>query len=967
MSGYRVGAPHGGRIDRSRVLRLSVDGRTVAANPGDTLASALLASGAMLAGRSFKLHRPRGIVAAGADEPNALFDIGEGAARTPNCRATDVLARDGLAARSGNAWPSPRLDIVAPIGRFAPLLPAGFYYKTFKWPHWKLFEPAIRRLAGLGHAPDGADPQRYDEVSVATEVLVVGAGAAGLAAATAAARAGRQVVLAEADVAPGGWMSDQAGDAARLHALLADAAAAGVQPLLGCTVFGLYDHGLAVAVQRMDTADEPGAHAARLWKFRTRQIVLATGAFERPLLFPANDRPGVMSAQAVQRYLAQYGVACGRRVLLATACDSGYGVAAALRDAGIELAAIVDRRDAAAIGAAPPSGVAQHTGSAIVAVRGRRAVSGVAVGGAHRLDVDCDLVACAGGFTPNVNLYSQAGGRLAWDERASMFVPSLALPGVAAVGACAGRFDVDGAIAHAAEIGCSAVGAALPPPGAAGLGSVPADSRPDPAWLPRRAGKVFVDLQNDVSAADVELAAREGYRSVEHFKRYTTNGMATDQGKTSNVNGLVVLGAATGRAPAQVGTTKFRPPERPVTIGAIVGERVGARYRPLRRLPAEAFHAARCARFEEFGGWWRPAAYPVPGETLDDAAQREATQVRAAVAVFDGSPLGKIEVAGPDAADFLDRMYVGTMSTVPVGGARYGVLLHENGVVADDGIVARLGEQHFLVHTTSAGAERVAAAFEEWLQCEYVRHDVFVVPVTGQWANLSVAGPRAWTLLERIGIDPALAPARLPHMSLRCSAWRGAPLRVLRASFHGELGYEINLPPSRCTEFLETLERDGNDLGVGWFGIEALMVLRIEKGYVHIGADSDGTTLPHDLGLARAVAAKRSDFAGRRSLQLPAALDEDRLQLVGLQPQDRRTPLPVGAQLAKAPPPAASEGHVTSSAFSPARREPVALALLRRGRARVGERLLAWHRGASVAVDVVPLPFVDPDGERLRG
>jgi sarcosine oxidase subunit alpha len=968
MSGYRLPAPQGAWIDRSRPLHFQFNGREVQGYAGDTVASALLAQGIVHVGRSFKLHRPRGIFSCGVEEPTGLLDVGLGAHRTPNTRATDIAAQAGLQAFTGNAWPSLGFDLAAMNSRLAAFLPAGFYYKTFMWPHWHLFEPTIRRLAGLGTAADAPDPDRYDEVSVSAEVLVVGGGAAGLQAALSAARAGRQVLLLEGDPYLGGWLGTQ--DDARLAPLIDRVVQAGVQVQVRTTAVGLYDHRLVTAVQSLETADGPGPVRERLWKIRARQIILATGAFERPMLFPDNDRPGVMLAGAVARYASHYGVACGRRVVVAAASDHAYGVAASLHAAGIEVAAIVDRRDAADINGEAPAGVEVLPGSAIVAVSGRRAVQGVRIGGAVQRDLAADLIASHAGFTPNVNLYSQAGGSLRWLTESAMFVPRTHLAGVAVVGACAGLFTLDSALAQAERVGQLTPGAVQPGFEPDGAGRVPADTRAEPGWLPPTHGKVFVDLQNDVAASDVELAARENYRSVEHFKRYTTNGMATDQGKTSNVNGLVILGASTGREPQDVGTTKFRPPYKPVTLGALVGGRTGPRYRPLKPLAARDWHLRRGALFEEFGGWERPAAYPQAGEDLVTAAEREAAQVRAGVGLFDGSPLGKIELYGPDAADFLDLMYVGTMSTLPVGGARYGALLNENGIVVDDGIVARLGPQHFWVNTTSGGVDAVALGFEEWLQCEYVNHRVMVMPLTAQWGNVTVSGPNAWQLLARAGFDEALAPGVMKHMTLRESTWRGHAVRVLRASFNGELGYEINLPPSQCEALLDQLweisQGQGQDLGVCAYGVEALMIMRTEKGFLHVGADTDGTTLPQDVGLARGVAKKAANFVGRRSMSRPAGQDPERLQLVGLQPVDRRTRLPVGAHLSPRPPPTQAEGFVTSSCYSPALQQPIALAMVRRGKQRLGERLTAWHLGAAIEAEIVKTPFYDAAGERLR-
>jgi sarcosine oxidase, subunit alpha len=946
MSAYRLPGLAGAWIDRSQKLNFNFDGRALQGYSGDSLASALLASGSIHVARSFKLHRPRGIFSCGIEEPNGLFEIGDDARRTPNTRATDINLYEGLVARPGNVWPSLKFDVLSINNYFAALLPAGFYYKTFMWPAWRLFEPAIRRAAGLGHAADphsGPDPDGYDELSMHVHTLVVGGGMAGMQAALEAAHNGHDVLLMEGQSQLGGWTAAQ-GEAARtqIATLAGQIEKAGVRVVTACTVVGLYDHQFVAAVQVLD---ENGQIRERLWKIRAEHIVLACGAFERPMLFPDNDRPGVMLASAVQRYAELFGVACGRRVLLAAACDSAYEVAHCLKAAGIEVVAIIDHRDKTA--AQAPTGVPVYRSSAIVSVQGGREVTGVTVishDGRQRHEILGDCIAVAGGWTPAVNLYSMAGGSLRWDERSSMFVPSKDLPGITVVGACAGKLDV---------------------------GCVPADNRPTSVALSalnQTPGKIFVDLQNDVAASDVALAAQENFRSVEHLKRYTTMGMATDQGKTSNVNAIVLMGTLTQRTPPQVGTTKFRPPFKPVTINTIAGGRSGERIKPLKRMPGHDWHTERGGLFEDFGGWLRPAAYPRHGESLEQAAQREAFQVRQTVGLFEGSPLGKIEVFGPDAADFLDLMYVGTMSTLPVGGARYGILINENGVVFDDGIVARLAPDHFWVNTTSGGVDRVALAFEEWLQCEYVNHRVLVTPVTSAWGNVTVSGPKAWALLEKAGFDATLAPGTMKHMTLRDIDHAGIRMRVLRASFNGELGYEINLPAQETSSLINCLWDFGHDLGVVPYGIEALMVMRTEKGFLHVGGDTDGTTLPGDIGMDRGIAKKAVNFVGRRSLRRPASLDTTRMQLVGLIPVDRKTRLPVGAHVMAPPgPPGLIDGFVTSSHPSPNLGHPVALGMLQSGRARVGEIITVHHLGKAIDAQVVATPFFDPQGERLNG
>jgi sarcosine oxidase, subunit alpha len=947
MTASRLAAPLGTRIDRSRSLSFEFNGRRYSGYAGDTLASALLANGVQLVGRSFKLHRPRGIFSCGVEEPTGLVDVGEGALRTPNMRATLVELSEGLVAASVNCWPSVGFDLGAINSKLAALLPAGFYYKTFKWPNWHLYEPSIRRMAGLGRASAQPDPDRYEEVAAEAEVLVIGGGLAGLSAAVSAAEAGAHTVLLASGPTLGGALAWR--DDSQVAELAERAARSGVRQMTRTMAFGIYDHNLVCARETLtavparrgvgDSGAAGGVLRERLWKIRARSVIVAAGALERPMIFPDNDRPGVMLAGAADKYAHAFGVACGRRVVIAANSDSAYGTAASLQAAGVNIVALVDRRPQADIGAEAVH-VRTLINAAIVKVGGAKAVHGCTVisadAGSRPERLDCDLILSAAGHAPAVHLHSQAGGKLRW---------------------------LDSVVNHAFELGAAlARGGIVPAAVAGGAGRSLAATQ----W-PGVTGKQFVDLQNDVSAADVGLAARENYRSVEHLKRYTTTGMGTDQGKTSNINALVLMGEFTGREPADVGTTKFRPPFAPVTLGLIAGRRVGALYRPLKHLPAHAWHQARGALFEQFGNWVRPAAYPLAHESLESAAQREAGTVRRAAGLLDGSPLGKIEIYGPDAAQFLDLMYVGTMSTLSLGQARYGLLLNENGIVADDGIVARLGPQHYWVNTTSAGVERTAAAFEEWLQCEYTQLRVLVTPVTSRWGNVTVAGPRAWDWLASVGFDPALAPGAMKHMTLRESALDGVPLRVLRASFSGELGYEISVPVDRVEALLERLWERAADFAAVPYGIEALEIMRTEKGYIHIGTDTDGTTLPQDIGFARAMERKAANFVGRRSLLRPASRDPERFQLVALSPVDGRTQLPVGAQIAAAPPPAKTEGHVTSSYWSPELRRPVALAMLARGSQRLGEKLRVHHLGSIVDAEVVKAPFVDPDGERLHG
>ena len=971
MTAFRLAAPGGQRLDRSQRLFFEFNGRRLSGHPGDTLASALLANGVQLVGRSFKLHRPRGIFSCGVEEPSGLVDLSAGATRTPNMRATLVELHEGLVAASVNCWPSVGFDAGAILSTLAALLPAGFYYKTFKWPNWHLYEPTIRRMAGLGRASGQSDPDRYEEAAAQADVVVIGGGLAALSAAVSAAEAGADTLLLGSGPALGGalaWRADP-----KIAELLVRAERCGVRRMIRTLAFGIYDHNLVCAREALPPPPGAAGQSAgggvlreRLWKIRARAVIAATGALERPMIFPNNDRPGVMLAGAADKYAHAFGVACGQRVVIAANSDSAYQVAASLRAAGVNVIALVDRRPHADIGAAL-SQVRTFASAGIARVQGNSVRSCTVVStdtvGAHPERLECDLILSAGGYAPAVHLHSQAGGKLRWVEESAMFVPDGAAPGVWSAGACAGIFDRDAVVNHAADLGAAvAVGQAAPAAPVGGAGRSLAATH-----LPGVSGKQFVDLQNDVAVGDIGLAAQENYRSIEHLKRYTTTGMGTDQGKTSNINALVLMGEFTGREPAQVGTTKFRPPFAPVTLGLLAGRRVGALYRPLKRLPAREWHEARGALFEQFGNWERPAAYPQRSESLESAAQREAGAVRKHAGVLDGSPLGKLEIYGPDAAHFLDLMYVGTMSNLNPGQARYGLLLNENGIVVDDGIVGRLGPQHYWVNTTSAGVERTAAAFEEWLQCEYTAMRVLVTPVTSRWGNVTVAGPRAWEWLASVGMEPGLAPDSMQHMTLRESTWNGAPLRVLRASFSGELGYEINVPADYVKALLERLWEQARDFSAVPYGIEALEIMRTEKGYIHIGTDTDGTTLPQDIGFARSIERKAANFVGRRSLLRPAARDPGRFQLVALSPADGRTRLPVGAQIAAAAPPTQTEGHVTSSVWSPELGCPVALGMLARGTQRLGEKIRVHHLGRVIDAVVVKAPFIDPKGERLRG
>jgi sarcosine oxidase subunit alpha len=987
-------------LDRERPLGFRFNGRHYKGFAGDTLASALLANGVTLVGRSFKYHRPRGIVASGVEEPNALVGLGSGGRFEPNTRATTEPLTDGLEARSQNHWPSLAFDLGVLAAQAAPLLPAGFYYKTFLRPRaaWKhLFEPAIRHSAGLGAPPTAADPDTYEYAYAHADVVVAGGGAAGLAAALAAGRAGERVLLLEQSPH---WGGRALVDGAAIDGLpAADWVAAtlaaldalpNVQRRARTMAAGVHDHGYLLAEERPETGPR-----RRLWRVRARRVVVAAGAIERPLACAGNDKPGVMLASAVRDYLALWGVAPAERTVVVTPGDDGYRTALALAGAGLAVPAILDVRDTAE-GALPAearaAGLRIVTGAAVASITGRRGVEAVlacdagATGAAIREAIACDAVALAGGRSPAVHLFSHSGGKLAWDAAAAHFAPDPARPPrgpdgegfVLAAGSAAGALDPAACLASAHAAGARA---------AAETGHTPSDDSPAPraepapeapaaaVWmLPARAShrlraKAFLDFQNDVKVSDVELAAREGYVSVEHAKRYTTLGMATDQGKLSNVPGLAVLAAATGREIPQVGTTTFRPPYAPVTFGALAGEARGALFKPARLTPIDAWHAANGAHWEPVGDWRRPYTYLRPGEEMPAAVTREILNTRQNVGLLDASTLGKLLVKGPDAPRFLDLLYPGVMSSLPVGRCRYGLMCNDNGFLFDDGVVVRLTDDSFLCHTTSGGSDRVHAWMEEWLHTEWPDLEVYTANLTEQFAQVAVVGPRSRTLLEAVGTDIDLSRDALPFMHWREGTLAAVPARIYRISFSGELSYEVAVPASRGRELWDALLAAGANLGVQPYGTEALHVMRAEKGFIMIGDETDGTVTPQDLALGWAVSKKKPDFIGKRAQQRPDLVRPNRKQLVGLLTEDPATVLPDGAHAVAGEivphGPTPTIGHVTSTYFSPTLGRSIAMGLVAGGSTRRGETLsFPVEGGRVIRAAVVDPVFLDPENTR---
>ncbi|MGH6613356.1 2Fe-2S iron-sulfur cluster-binding protein [Sphingomonas sp.] len=931
MSGWRL-ATGGTRIDRARSLTFRWGGEALTGFAGDTLASALLANGIDVIGRSFKYHRPRGLIAAGLEEPNGIVQLETGAHSVPNMKATQVELYEGLVAAPVNSWPSPNLDLMAVNGIAKRFIPAAFYYKTFMWPSWKLFEPWIRKAAGLGIAPTTSDPDAYEHRFAHVDTLVVGGGAAGRAAALDAAGSGERVLLIESE-----------------PTLDAPLSAPNLTVLTRTLAFGYYDHDLVALAERLTDHLPPAERCGprqRLWKVRAGRVILATGAFERPLAFAHNDLPGVMLASAARTYAERYGVAVGQQVVLATTNDSAYASAFALHDAGIEVAAIVDSRaDAAPVAEAAKRGIRVIAGQAPVTAKGGRAVKAVTIGpvrgGATGETLLCDALLMSGGWNPAVHLHSQSGGRLGFDASAQAFLATEAAQNATLVGAAAGQYDFDATVGPTRDY---------------------ADG--DPA-----AAKAWLDFQNDVTVGDVQLAVRENFRSVEHVKRYTTLGMASDQGKTSNVAGIRVMAGLLDKAPEAIGTTKFRPPFDPVTIGVLAGRAVGDDLMPLAHTPSENAAKVASGVFENYGGWSRPAYFAKVGEDEQAAVAREVLAVRRSVGLFDASPLGKIEVKGRDAAEFLERIYVNQVKTLRVGRCRYGLMLSENGVVWDDGVFARIAEDHFLVGTTSGHASAAADMLQEWLQCEWPHLEVLTENVTTGWAVMNVAGPKARDVLSELGTDIDLASASFPHMAYREGKVGGVRARVQRVSFTGELSYEVAVPWGYGAALWDALLRAGCKYQITPFGVEALMAMRIEKGFLHVGSDTDGTTLPQDVGFGAVVAKKASDFVGRRSTTRPDGLRTDRRQLIGVEVTDGKGVINAGAHVlpADAREPCGTEGWVTSTVLSPTLGRPLAMALVRQGQARIGEAVRLWDMGEWREGRLTDPRFHDPEGGKLDG
>lgn len=996
MTSYRVAGK--GRVDPNREICFTFNGVKYSGLAGDTLASALLANGVAAVGRSFKYHRPRGILSAGPEEPNALVHTDRGKGRSePNTRATMVEIFEGLSASSQNHWPSLSWDIGATNDALYMLLSAGFYYKTFMWPKsfWtKVYEPLIRSAAGLGRAPEVPDPDRYASRFAHCDVLVVGAGPAGLAAALEAGSSGAKIILADEQHELGGsllsapdtqingrtawqWLEETQ------NAL---AAMGNVTLLRRTTAIGYYHQNFLGLIERLTDhmahvpADAP---RERLWKIRARQVVLAQGAIEKPLVFDGNDRPGVMLSGAVRTFLNRYGVRTGNQAVVITSHDSAWHAAFDLARAGVTIAAIVDVR------AEPPKMLVRQArelrietlcGWTVTGTEGRLRVRAVRVnpvreGGevGRGRSIACDTVLMSGGWTPSVHLFSHTKGKLNWDEARQLFLPDERTEECRCAGAGNGKFCLSAALADGAAAGAQAtndagfratarnytVGGEEMADGIS-CQELPTDRNPSRA-------KAFVDFQNDVTAKDVRLAVREGFTSIEHIKRYTTSGMATDQGKTSNINVLVIASDAVRRPAPSVGLTTFRPPYTPTTFGAFAGYNRSDLFEATRKTPIDSWAEECGAVFEPVALWRRARYFPKTGEDIDRAVARECRGVRTSVGMFDASTLGKIEVVGPDAAEFMNRMYTNAWTKLEPGRCRYGLLLGEDGFIRDDGVIGRLARDRFHVTTTTGGAARVLHMMEDYLQTEWPDLEVWLTSITEQWAVIALNGPNARKVIEPLvdGID--LSNDAFPHMSVAEGRICGVRTRLFRVSFAGELGFEVNVPARHGIAVWNALFDAGRQHNIVTYGTETMHVLRAEKGYILVGQDTDGTLTPDDAGLAWAIGKMKLDFVGKRSLSRPDMLKPNRKQIVGLLTEDPSVVLEEGAQIVTNPDqplPMKMIGHVTSSYWSDTLDRSIAMAVVEGGRALKGKTVYLPMPGKTHAAQITGPVFFDPEGRR---
>ena len=987
-----------GLINRNKKISFTFNGKKLFGYEGDTIASALIANGIHLVGRSFKYHRPRGFFGAGVEEPNAKLQVEFNGHSEPNVNATEMELVEGLSATSQNCWPSVNFDIGAINNFLKMFFPAGFYYKTFMWPKsfwYKIYEPFIRKAAGLGVASIEKDKERYEHKFEYCDLLVTGSGPSGLASAYAAAKNGAKVILAEDKPRFGGTLLTDDVSIDNLSGKdWAEKIITELKSMPNVTVknrsqvFGYYDHNMLVMFERVSDHLEKKSKFTprqRLWYIRAKETILSTGSIERPIVFGNNDTPGIFLSAAAKEYMKVYGVLVGKKPLIFTNNDSAYETALEFKKNNVE-PIILDTREehsSELIDEAKSKGIDIRFSHGVIVANGYKKVKSAKIGKLNKdknsfekiETVDCDCICVSGFWTPSVHLASQSGNKLKYEEKIDAFIPDKKKQHETSVGAANGSFTLEESLKNGFENGSNLSAKITDTKTEIAIPNVNEKKygAHDKFWcmpLPKNENpKRFVDFQNDVSVSDIEIALREGYRSIEHVKRYTTLGMATDQGRTSNLNGLQLVSNIENKIVPEVGHTTFRPPFTPITIGTIVGREVGMEYMPTRKTPMHEWHEKNNAVFVDAGAWKRPRYYKLGSETLFEASKREAKNVRENVGICDVTTLGKIDIKGPDAAEFLNRVYTNAWMKLPVGKARYGLMLREDGIVMDDGTTTRISENHYHMTTTTAQAANVLSHLEYYLQIVWPELNVNVVSTTEQWAGAAIAGPKSRDMLSKLYPDLDVSNEALPFMGYKEAEFFGVPSRIFRISFSGELAYEINVKSDHGMFMWEKMMEVGKDFGNQPYGTEALSTLRIEMGHV-AGPELDGRTIPSDVSL-NGLVSKKKDFIGKNSLGREAFNVESRQKIVGLIPIDRKSSIPEGSHIvqdqnAKLPNP--KLGHVSSSCWSVENNNPFSLAIMKDGKNMIGKKFFAVSplKNKSIEVEVISSHYVDPEGKRVR-
>jgi len=994
---YRL--PSGGKINRNEKISFKFNGKKFFGYKGDTLASALLANGIHLIGRSFKYHRPRGILGSGSEEPNALVQIITDKAKTdPNMRATQIEIYDGFEAKSQNCWPNVRFDVGEINSLFSSILPAGFYYKTFMWPSnlWEKYEYFIRKSAGLGKSPAERDPDVYDHSYYHCDVLIVGSGPAGISAASVAVKTGKKVLLVDerpdfggdlissneenikiAGLPPSQWVNEQFRKLSNYK---------NIKILNRTTVSSYHNYNYLIMLQNLtDHLSEKykkNKIRQRLWKVRAKKVVLATGSIERPLLFDKNDKPGIMLSSAVKKYINCHAVKCGNQVVIFTNNDSAYETAIDLYNKGVKIEAIIDIRNKSS-GDLPKKcvdlGIKIYWKHTVVSSCGHIKIKGIYIMSlskennvfGKKIKIVCDLLCMSGGWTPAVHLFTQSGGKLDFDNQNFCFYPKTASQNQISVGSCNGTFKLKNIISESNKKTNAFLNQNIE-----NKVSIhePNEDKLENIWLlpsDKVLGKTkpFIDFQNDVTAKDIKLALREGYKSIEHVKRYTTTGMATDQGKIANMHALGIVAETTNTKIGDLGTTTFRPPYTPLTFGAIVGRNVNEFFDIIRKTPIHDWHEKNNAKFEDVGQWKRAWYYPAGNEKMFDAVQRESKAARTKAGILDASTLGKIDIQGADASEFLNRVYTNAWSKLAIGKCRYGLMLNDDGMVYDDGVTTRLDENHYIMTTTTGGAATVMGKLEDYLQTEWPELKVYLTSVTDHFGTISVCGPYSKKILEKITNSIDYSDASFPHMSFKEGLIDGIKCRVMRISFTGELSYEINIQANYARSVWEKCMEAGKEFGITPYGTESMHLLRAEKGFIIVGQETDGTITPIDLQMDWIVSKKKHDFIGKRSLYRSDTIREDRKHYVGLLTKNPNEILEEGAQIVaevKNKPPMNMIGHVTSSYYSPNLNKSIALAVVKNGKKLKGKKLYVPMPNKTIEVTVSDPIFLDKEGIKLN-